>query len=563
MLLLDGTGGARIAAAGAVLVAIGCAACYPTGDSTHEPPQSFYFPVGLAVSRGGNVLYAANADYDLQWSGGTLQSYDLHRIRTDAVRALPNLGAPAVDTGAYIRDSATIGVFATDLQLSRTVAWRADGVLSESPVIDRVGSRLFVPVRGDPSLTWADVALDFPGVAPLANATRATYAPFAIDCGTRVNGQCDAAHRAGDDPHELGNTRGLTIPADPFGMAQSEDATALVVTHQSDTKTSLFATGVDPGTMQGTAPPSLQFVLDGLPSGGNGIVAVPHDPEAYLACATSGPACSLLPRPSFLQTSRSTAELDLLRFYSDQGAAGTSSLDRPFIIKEVAFMLSAGGPDSRGIVIDPSPRIACKARIAPADPSANPPRTTADVAADLVTCARTPARVLFANRAPSALLVGQIGGPSASGDGTYDADELQVFDTVPLADGPSRVYLAPIVDQDGNYSLRAFVVCFDAAQIYVYDPYAAVVEAIIPTGRGPFAMAFDPFAFEDVALRRQVSPDPRDPSLDLKVYRFAYVASFTDSFVQLIDLDDSRADKSTFEKVVFTLGTPKIPPGSQ
>src|SRR5579863_2970730 len=58
--------------------------CYSTGDGTQPPPESFYFPVGLAVSHGGNVLYVANSDFDLQWNGGTIQSYDLDQIRVDA-----------------------------------------------------------------------------------------------------------------------------------------------------------------------------------------------------------------------------------------------------------------------------------------------------------------------------------------------------------------------------------------------------------------------------------------------------------------------------------------------
>ena len=59
--------------------------CYSTGDGTAPPASTFYFPVGLAVSPGGNVLYAVNSDFDLQWNGGTLQSYDLNQIRLDTV----------------------------------------------------------------------------------------------------------------------------------------------------------------------------------------------------------------------------------------------------------------------------------------------------------------------------------------------------------------------------------------------------------------------------------------------------------------------------------------------
>src|SRR5678816_3359143 len=62
--------------------------CYTAGQGTAPPDKAFYFPVGLAVSKGGNVLYAVNSDFDLQWNGGTLQAYDLDLIRQHAVIAI-------------------------------------------------------------------------------------------------------------------------------------------------------------------------------------------------------------------------------------------------------------------------------------------------------------------------------------------------------------------------------------------------------------------------------------------------------------------------------------------
>jgi hypothetical protein len=161
------------------------------------------------------------------------------------------------------------------------------------------------------------------------------------------------------------------------------------------------------------------------------------------------------------------------------------------------------------------------------------------------------------------MLTGEIGEPSSSGDSTYDPDRLVVYGNVPLSVGPSRLYLAPIVDADGNLALRVFIVCFDSATIYVYDPSLDVLENIIRVGPGPFAMAFDPFDLREAALHHPVPADPREPTLDLKRYRFAYVASFTQSYIQVLDLDNSRAKKNTFEKVVFTLGLPTLPKGSQ
>lgn len=605
-------------------------ACYPSGGAgSQPPPDAFYYPVGLAVSSGGNVLYAANADFDLQWNGGTLQSYDLFRVRHDTAQLInANFAAPGTDAGLdiaflgpwpgpgecmspalvanaptnsngsrialgqecsppvdaskYIRKSAIIGAFATDLQLSRD------------------GTRLFAPVRGDGTVTWADVLPDTPLEVPpedlsIAAATcddagapdagascvtpfgtagirkgatkNVTVSPEDFDCGSGADLRCDAEHHTGATP-DSADTRLVTLPGEPFAFAQTIDGTALVVTHQTTNETSLLTTGLNPalsgemgapldagasaGAPSGPSAtpspidPSMQFVLIGVPVGGDGIVAVPHDPDGPVPpCELVGASVPCV-NPAFLQTSNSVPEIDLLRYISDDG----SSVKRPYLQREAAYTLTAnvGGTDSRDIVIDPTPRQACKFHNL----------------GSLAECAQYPARVFFASRTPPALVFGKIGEPSPTGV-AYDPDRLVITGNTPIANGGSRVYLAPIVDRTGHYSLRVFVVCFDAGQIFVWDPNASIMEAIINVGPGPFAMAFDPFDMNDVADQASVPPDPRqDPSLNLKRYRFAYVASFTQSFVQVIDLDDSipSSSNTTFEQVVYTLGQPTFPKGS-
>jgi hypothetical protein len=575
--------------------------CYSIGDGTQPPPESFYFPVGLAVSRGGNVLYVVNSDFDLQWNGGTIQSYDLDQIRVDAATVVvdelagiplppsisgnlahqpgPALGqcpnkpvinwldgtgraplgetcAPPINSYAYVRDSVIIGAFATDIQLSP------------------YGSRFFIPVRGDASLTWGDIALDDPTVAPGPGATRATYAPFVIDCGVRAEGRCDLAHHAGVNAHEPGNTRDIVMPGEPFALAQSQDGTSLVVTHQSSQQASLFLTGLGAGgtpTTPATAP-SLQFVIAAsgglmLPNGGDGIVAIPHDNFAF-GCAPGAP-CPAAPDPAFLETNNSAAQLNLIREYPDDG----STLHRPHIINESSIPLSVNmpGTDSRGIAIDATPRLACELKggltattgggVSPADPR-------------ICQCAQQPANLYIANRTPPSLILGQVGvlpfyGPPVCEPGNYTPDSVSLFGNVPLLGGVSKVYVAPIVNSAGNYELRVFVVAFDSNSVFIYNPSTKQVDRV-PVGNGPFAMAFDPFTQEDLALGKPVLGDPRHPDpqaatnpLGLKAYRFAYVASFTNSYVQVIDLDDSRTDKSTFETVVYTVGSPTIPKGTQ
>ena len=586
--------------------AVAAVACYPAAGNGVDPPAlSFYYPVGLVVSRGGTVLYAVNADFDLQWNGGTIQSLDLHLIRRHAVMAIndptdPNLPlafpppdggnpcpngppvtttlndggvipgwacAPPTNASFYMRDSVAVGAFATDIQLSTITNPNVTGK-----------SRLFTPIRGDASLTWADIVDDLPTQVPMASDTPDTYPPFRLDCGIRdSHHRCDAIHKTGNDPTQTGDTRLLTLPGEPFGMAQSEDGTSIVVTHQSSTDSTLF-TSFTPGALfppeyaddagAGNLLPAIQFIVGNVPNGGVGIAAVPHTPEAFAECIAgpSSAACrAVFPRPAFLQTSRSSPTASLIRFYSDQGdiipdsgadALPVSDPFRPFIQDEIDFPLNVnatGGTTdyARGIAIDPSPRIRCRAQLKNSDPNYN---------AELLSCAQLPARVFIASRQPPSLIIGQIGEPITEA-GAYDPDLVIFTGSVPLPAGPSGVKIAPVVDAHGNYALRVFVVCFDSSRLIDYDPDQGLIEADIPVGIGPFALAFDPFDYTQAAQGKPVGVDPRDADLSLKTYRFGYIGSFSQSYMQVVDLDNSTADKSTWGTVVYTVGVPTNPVG--
>jgi hypothetical protein len=220
-------------------------------------------------------------------------------------------------------------------------------------------------------------------------------------------------------------------------------------------------------------------------------------------------------------------------------------------------MVNYPGTDSRGVAIDPSARVACEHALSPQDPR-------------IEQCAPLyPAALYIGSRTPPSLIIGRVGVQPSFPDSSYDPDSLAFSENVPLLAGVSRVYMAPIVNAAGNYEMRVFVVAFDSNTVFVYNPNTGEVDRI-PVGNGPFALAFDPFSLEDVALGRPVLGDPRHPDspeattpLGLKTYRFAYVASFTNSYVQVIDLDDSRVNKTTFETVVYTVGNPTIPKGTQ
>src|SRR5512147_2884859 len=57
------------------------AGCFSPGDGVTPPLQRLYFPVGLALDASVEHLLVVNSDFDLQFNAGTLQSYDLVRLR--------------------------------------------------------------------------------------------------------------------------------------------------------------------------------------------------------------------------------------------------------------------------------------------------------------------------------------------------------------------------------------------------------------------------------------------------------------------------------------------------
>lgn len=512
-----GRGHRRFAALTVVLASLAApAGCYTSSDGLEPPLDAFYFPTGLAVSAGGSALYVANSNFDLQYNGGTVQAFDLAALRQRSLAlrdALLEQGpagcgsaglAPNPDeivvpgpcasfqAGAFLRSSASIGAFASGLEL----VYEQEGS----------GARLFVPVRGDPSVTYFDVDDDRAGGG----------ATFRLACGQAgADLRCDAAHRVGQDPGR--SLRGLKLPVEPVGIAASEDGRAIVTAHQTAAAVSLVVNRWDePGA------PTLEYFLGGLPEGPTEVATVPV-PAFVEAARAAGETVEH--QAGFLVTYRNAPQVDLLRLFDDAAA----SPPRPFLTRaaSAAITTNANGRDSRGMAVDGSARAACEA-------------SCAGELACLRACLEVPLRFFVANRTPASLLVGEVTTEVAESDlggegrPTGVFDRLRIYDAVPLAFGASRVELGTVLDADGRRRARVFAVAFDTRQVFVYDPEARRIEAIIRTGRGPHGLAFD--AGEDHAL--------------------LYVGHFTDSYLGVVDLD---ARKATYGTMIATLGQPTPP----
>jgi hypothetical protein len=533
--------------------------CFPPSDGRDPPLDRIYFPVGLALSGGeadpgaeagapagpARWLYVANSNFDLQFNAGSLQAYDLDRLRRfvpsycesdadcasgrcDTPGAATHRGDPSytcVDPDApdpclglgrasaaeqliapgrcnplepttpprgasLLAQAVGIGAFVTDLVYRRC-----------DPTAGPCGpeGRLFLPVRGDATLHWIDVVPDGRGPG--------------LECGQDADGACDAAHRRGDAPQEE-NQRDLRLTPEPYGIAVDADGRTILVTHQVDGHVSLFVNDWRGGASGG---PRLAYVLPGLPSGAVAAASVP-EPRIVL----EDPA--ILHDPGFLVTFRNSPQVRLVRYIDD----ARSEPERDFLeaSRFTEITTNSVGFDSRGVAVDDRERAACETRCDGVEPR--------DACLRLLRCASVPLDVFVVNRTPPTLVIGQTQ-PNFS---EMSSDDLpRFYDTVAMAVGAARVVVGDVIDSDGTPVRRVFVVCFDSRKVFVYDPAARRIETIIQTGRGPQAFAVDP------------------------VSGLGFIAHFTDSYIGVVDLD--RRHRQRYGQILLSMGTPTPPRASK
>jgi len=436
------------------------------------------------------------------------------------------------DGAARITNSATIGAFASGAILVSRAPSEDDPTASH---------RLFVPVRGDPSITFFDVedpatekALS--AECEMVGADKPSCFPLACNAGD--DGRCRDDHRIGIEADRYANSRGLTLPVEPVGIAASEDGTALVVAHQSQKSVSL---SINRGPEAGR--PTIEFTLGNLADGPTDVATVPI--PAYVKAELARDGSTFGYQPGFLVSYRAASQIDLFRYTDDKQAAPV----RPFLTRvyQAAVTVNADGKDSRGLAVDASARKACEAACAP------------DATECLRACIRTPLRVFMANRSPATLLIGKVdttlientpaGGGPVETIGAFD--KVTIDDSVPLAFGASKVAIGEVITRDGQRAMRVFIAAFDSRLVFSYDPAARRIEAVIRCGRGPHALAFDTGDDSD--------PDGPGPLQGdgSGLHSYLFVGHFTDSYLGVVDLDMRHPD--TFGTIFASVGTPTPP----
>ncbi len=517
------------------------------------PTDALYFPTALAISPGRTSLYVVNSDFDLQYNGGTIQVLNLGGVDSASAAVVPESGlrvyaetvakaiaagdAPAqvcatvglvpnvndtlypgpcsaLEVAPFVRAHATIGAFGSGMSLI--------------PRLGEPGLRLFTSVRGDPSVTYFDVADD----RDPANIVSPCESNFCLECGgDGEERRCSASHKVGENVFT--SQRGLLLPTEPVGIAVAPSVLgdAVVVAHQTSASASLV---VNHWGSEGEADvpfedtPSLEFILTELPEAPTNVLSIP--PPRIVASQ------KLDYSPGFVVSHRAAPTLSVVRFEPDQN----STPPRPFIVQSdsISITLSNNGSDSRGLAFDSTARDACEseceASLCPhGSCEANQLFTNC-----LLDCLEEPVGFYVVNRTPASLLVGRMESKPVLEDERVVgiSENFILAESIPLPLGAATIGVGSIIGLDGELETRVFVASFDSRFVSVYDPLLRRIESSFRTGRGPTGLVFD--------------TDPVSKTSHL------YVADFTDSYLSVIDLDSRRL---TYGTALLNIGPP-VPP---
>ena len=328
---------------------LGCA-----GDNAQSPPQALiHFPVAASLSQGSpaSFLLVANSNFDLRYTSGTLQSYDLDVLNQ-------TIDTECTDAGV---DPAKCAVVPSELDVTTVEEGGAelkptDGLLlgevrigsyADGLALSTDGQRAYLPIRSNADLAFVD--LDAAGKP---------------SCG----GSADEVHTCTDEfrgvDRSFANQIDLRFPSDPvaihvgsltdFGRA-SGSGDYIVMAHR-DGSASLMLD--KPGTPR---IPELVDSLDGLSTE---LVTVTVNPQTGIAWIPSANTLNVS-RVGVAIGSESNAD----SFLFDAGPLSLLGIDR--------------GSDKREVIFDPRPNVS-QAYVASRSPEALLIYDTSDIEGELL-----------------------------------------------------------------------------------------------------------------------------------------------------------------------------------
>jgi YVTN family beta-propeller protein len=529
-----------LVAALAAVVGPGC----DFGQTGIAPPlDRIFLPAGVVADPDASLLYVVNSNSDLRFNAGTIAVVDLASANANpAAIAVLNRSAgsspgqlaanPAppcsktrfsrtedvpddyccrdlVDSNItnciepqFIQAAATValGSFGGDIQLQR-FARRDENDAMGPPV-----RRLFVAVRAEPSITFADVT-----VSPEGRA--------AIRCtGLRRGGEPQLAGAFCDDGWKIrrpgGATPGeLVLPEEPHALVLDRDSThgILYVGHLTVTANNQVEGG-GVSTIDVCNPAddsSVRFA---------GLARTTFLPTALSqAVAGLSPGDPANSSTLIYATARYSAAISGMVLRSPTAGKCDDTVSPPperdlTLVPAEAFyspVFLPRGADIRSILFSPD---------SPDGECAKPEGGTSS------SSSRCQAFVLHRNDSdtasnPAALVVLD---RTRLDDGTVANTPTAILE---VCSGPTAMQV-----HNAGRGSRIYITCYDDGQIYVVDPVTVAVTALIDVGAGPNSLVFS-------------SVDPA----------WAYVANFANSHLSVIDLKPSSP---TENHVVLRIGLP-------
>lgn len=496
-----------------LLLALAASGC-SLGQSGIEPPNDqIFLPSGLAIDPAGDWLYVVNSNNDLRYNAGTVLPLDLAKAKShrgqadwsscssthfeddlDPAALADDLTHPCcVDlVNPHILNCNGRAYALADATVEIGSFGAATVVQQPSPKdptwSDGVSFRLFVTVRADPSVTFMDVRRPLGGAPDL----RCTGPRDATEPQSR-NAFCDdhwRVRRPGGAEIEDN-----VLPEEPHSLTLDETLGILYVGHLAVTVRGTSQGGgistIDARALVNASTPNVinQVARTVFPTSlFQGVTAVslppqrdPNDPNLPPPDANE---------PAVFAVSRSGPDITGMVLLCGDNC-DTTGIPRDLTlvpgeqIKSTAFLPT--GTDIRGFLLSPSDR--------------------------------NKGYVLHRNT------------PESSGSANQEA--LVVLDR-PTGQARSILEICSgattMEFHDTGRGNLLFITCYEGGQVYVVDPEALLVKAIIEAGHGPNALTFS----------------PTDRTI-------AYVADYADNDVAVIDLEPGSP---TEYKVVQRIGFP-------
>jgi len=536
-------GGRRAAWLAGLLGGLALSGCTLHQAGVTPPDNRVFFPSGGVVDPDGRWLYVVNANSDLRYNAGTLVAIDLTAVRQAYTSALgtappcsydPRYVPPPTDH-ASCWDTTDSNILNVDDQplINRDATVRI-GSFAGTPVIQTfpdapddpndpaspthpLDRRLFIPVRGDTSITfmnlahgdgttgtklWCTGARQSPNPTVRAQMGQAglTQEPFAI---------CDDTWRITREQDPLQDLSGAHIPDDqvvklpdePYALTIDDTTNLLFVGHLRGYISLIDANITDP-ILSPTLMDRTSGVLPGDASGAIGVTSLTIHPSTQ-KCGKEIYASSRF-RPvasSFVVYGLTSTRC--------QGTPPGPAMSEGLVMVPTGGTLSTGvaGSDTRGIEFVNSKYI--------------PPGS---ILPDLPQNQNSsPDRAFMIQRNPPTLV-------------GIDLSTQLPLSTMEICQGPT--HLAQPTDSQGNPLFGVpllFITCFDSGELYIVDPAVPQIRTIIPVGREPINTVFD----------------PNDPTR-------AYVMTFGENNVSVVDLDPlSRTVNRVIQRIGFPSATPR------